>query len=167
MRWRSAKRTVVKKAHTHKNVVVVNSHTQKVVYLSATQVGKTHDKKLADEASSGYPSHATLGKDTGFQGYAPLGVMTWQPTKKPKGQPLSVEAKFFNRLLASARIMVEPVLSGVKRCRIVKDTLRHTKPGFSDSVMELACALHNLRTHFRHPIPLLNILDLIPISYSE
>jgi hypothetical protein len=167
MRQCSAKCIVVKKAHTDKNVVVVNSHTHKVVYLSATQPGKKHDKKLADEASIEYPPHATVGKDTGFQGYAPRALITWQPTKKPRGQPLSAEAKYCNRWLASARIMVEHVLSGVKRCRIVKDTLRNTKPGFSDSVMELACALHNLRTHFRHPMPLLNILDLIPISYSE
>ena len=167
MRRPSANSTVVKKAHTDKNVVVVNSHSRKVAYLSPTQAGKKHDKKVADEATISYPPHATLGKDTGFQGYEPKAVISWQPTKKPKGQPLSVEAKHLNVLLASARIVVEHVLAGVKRCRIVKDTLRNTKPGFSDTVMEIACALHNLRTHFRQPVPTLNIFDVLLDSYSE
>ena len=73
-----------KKAHTDKNLVVVNSHSQKVVYLSPTQPGKKHDKKLADEAAIDYPPGATLGKDTGFQGYEPPGVVAWQPKKSPK-----------------------------------------------------------------------------------
>ena len=65
-----------KKAHTDKNLVIVNLHSQKVVYLSPTQPGKKHDKKQADEAAIVYPNHATLGKDTGFQGYDPPDVIT-------------------------------------------------------------------------------------------
>jgi hypothetical protein len=76
-----------KKTHTDKNVVLVNGHSQKVVYLSPTQPGKKHDKKLADEAAIAYPVGATLGKDTGFQGYAPPGVMAWQPKKSLKVRP--------------------------------------------------------------------------------
>lgn len=72
------------KAHTDKNLVLVNTHSQKVAYLSATQPGRKHDKKLADEAAIVYPSAATLGKDTGFQGYEPAGVVTWQPKKSQK-----------------------------------------------------------------------------------
>lgn len=49
--------------------------------------------------------------------------------------------------------MVENVIAGVKRCRIVKDVLRNTKQGFSDMIMEVACALHNLRVEVRHPLP--------------
>jgi hypothetical protein len=73
-----------KKAHTDKNLVLVNCHSQKVVYLSETQPGRKHDKKLADEAAIVYPSAATLGKDTGFQGYEPAGVVAWQPKKSLK-----------------------------------------------------------------------------------
>jgi len=70
-----------KKTHTDKNLVLVNCHSQKVVYLSATQPGKKHDKKLADEAMIVYPPATTLGKDTGFQGYEPPDVVSWQPKK--------------------------------------------------------------------------------------
>ena len=41
------------------------------------------------------------------------------------------------------------MLSGVKRNRIVKDTLRNTKEGCSDQVMEIACGLHNIRVQHR------------------
>ena len=68
--------------------------------------------------------------------------------------------KRLNALLSSARIVVEHTLSGVKRCHIVKDVFRNTKVGFTDLVMEVACALHNLRVHFRHPVPALNLLAL-------
>lgn len=113
-----------KKAHTAKNLVLVNTHSQKVVYLSAAQPGKKHDKTLADQAAIGYPPQTTLGKDSRFQGYEPLAVMTWQPKKKPKGQQLSGADKYWNAVLAPARIGVEHTLSGVKRCHIVKDVFR-------------------------------------------
>jgi hypothetical protein len=71
-----------KKTHTDKNVLLVNSQSKKVVYLSPTVVGKTHDKKVADENPIRYPAGATLSKDTGFQGYEPGGVLTFQPKKK-------------------------------------------------------------------------------------
>lgn len=70
-----------KKAHTDKNVLIVNGQTDRVVYLSQTQPGKTHDKKVADKQGITYPKATTLSKDTGFQGYEPAGVATSQPKK--------------------------------------------------------------------------------------
>lgn len=73
-----------KKAHTDKNILLVNENTKKVVYLSPTVAGKTHDKKATDEAQIAYPLNATLEKDTGFQGYEPEATLTTQP-KKSRG----------------------------------------------------------------------------------
>jgi hypothetical protein len=73
-----------KKTHTDKNLLLVNAHTSKVVYLGPTIAGKRHDKKAADEDQIAYPVNATLDKDTGFQGYEPAGVLTQQPKKSPK-----------------------------------------------------------------------------------
>jgi hypothetical protein len=73
-----------KKTHTDKNLVLVNNESKKVVYLSPTVGGKTHDKKMADENPISYPTGTTLGKDTGFQGYEPAGVITFQPKKSQK-----------------------------------------------------------------------------------
>ena len=138
----------------------MNAQTGYVLYLGPTAAGKTHDKKLADQVPLVYPPGTTLGKDTGFQGYEPAGVVTFQPKKKPKGQDLDGGDKFFNRLFAAVRIRVEHSIAGVKRCRIVKELFRNTKPGCADLVMEVACALHNFRLACRHPLPTLNLLDL-------
>ncbi len=73
-----------KKTHTDKNLLLTSSQTQKVLYLSPTVVGKTHDKSMADVYPISYPSCSTLGKDTGFQGYEPKGVITFQPKKSLK-----------------------------------------------------------------------------------
>jgi hypothetical protein len=70
-----------KKAHSDKNVVIVNTHTKRVGYLSQTYAGKTHDKKIADTERIAYPRKATLRKDTGFQGYEPRVAQTHQPKK--------------------------------------------------------------------------------------
>jgi hypothetical protein len=73
-----------KKAHTDKNLLLVNETTRTVVYLGPTMPGKTHDKKAADEATLTYLTKATLDQDTGFQGYEPAGGVTRQPQKSPK-----------------------------------------------------------------------------------
>jgi Helix-turn-helix of DDE superfamily endonuclease/DDE superfamily endonuclease len=70
-----------KKTHTDKNLLLVSNHTKKVLYLSPTAVGKTHDKRMADDHPISYPRCSTLGKDTGFQGYEPKDVITFQPKK--------------------------------------------------------------------------------------
>lgn len=75
--------------------------------------------------------------------------------------------KFFNRLISSVRIVVENVISGIKRCRIVKDVLRLTKENISDVVMEIACGLHNLRVTFRHPLQTIDITDFNDLSYFK
>ncbi len=69
--------------------------------------------------------------------------------------------KFLNHLFSRARVVVENVIAGVKRCRIVKDVLRLTKAGISDLVKEIACGLHNLRVSCRHPLPTFDVLSLI------
>jgi len=69
--------------------------------------------------------------------------------------------RLLNHLFSSARVVVENVLAGVKRCRIVKDVLRLTTIGVSDQVMEIACGLHNLRVSYRHPLPTFDLLSLL------
>lgn len=75
-----------KKTHTDKNILLTSTHSGKVVYLGPTEMGKKHDKKLADEQDIQYPAGATLGKDTGFQGYEPTAVLTFQPKKSQKAK---------------------------------------------------------------------------------
>jgi hypothetical protein len=60
--------------------------------------------------------------------------------------------------------VVEHVIAGVKRCRIVKDILRLTKAGVSDRVMEVACGLHNLRVTCRRLSPTFHVRDFLAPS---
>jgi hypothetical protein len=138
-----------KKTHTVKNNVIVTLGKRRVEYLSGTWEGKKHDKKICDAESHEFPEGSILYKDTGFQGYEPAGVHTHQPKKKPRGGELTVAEKEQNSLISSMRIVVEHVICGVKRCRIVKDVFRNTKDRFADLVMEIACGLHNFRTACR------------------
>lgn len=138
-----------KKRHTVKNNVIVTLHGRRVHYLSGTYEGKKHDKKICDDEPLTFPEGSTLYKDTGFQGYEPAGVHTQQPQKKPRGHELSEEDKERNTLISRIRIIVEHVIAGIKRCRIVKDVFRNTKERFADVVMEIACGLHNFRTTLR------------------
>jgi hypothetical protein len=70
-----------KKAHTDKNILVVNTRSKRVGYLSPTCAGKTHDKKVADREQIAYPKRSILHKDTAFQAYEPKGIQTHQPKK--------------------------------------------------------------------------------------
>jgi len=137
-----------KKGHTVKNNVLSN-HNCEVIYLTDTVAGKKHDKKLADESHYQLPAGSLLFQDTGFQGFSLEKVEIIQPQKKPRGKELTEEEKDKNREISTLRIRIEHVISGIKRCRIVKDTFRNYKKGFKDWVMEIACALHNFRLKFR------------------
>jgi len=72
-----------------------------------------------------------------------------------------VEDRFLNHRISSARVVVENVIAGVKRCRIVKDVFRLTTEGIADLVMEIACGLHTLRVSCRHPFPAFDVLSLL------
>jgi len=76
--------------------------------------------------------------------------------------------KLLNKLCSSVRIVVEHVIAGVKRLRIVKDLLRLTKDGVSDIVMEIACGLHNLRVTCRQPQQeTMDLFDLVDSAYCR
>lgn len=137
-----------RKAHTKKNVLITSG--RRVVYLSQTQPGRCHDKKIAEEIKGRhFPPGSTLLQDSGFLGFHPQGAEVWMPQKKPKGKPLAPWWKKINRAISSVRVGVEHVISGIKRCHIVSSVFRNFKKGFDDQVMEIACGLHNLRTDFR------------------
>jgi hypothetical protein len=70
-----------KKVHSDKNVVIANTRSKRVGYLSPTYAGKKHDKKIADEEHIAYSRKVVLYKDTGFQAYEPRVQQTHQPKK--------------------------------------------------------------------------------------
>ena len=135
--------------HTKKNIIVGGLNDLRVKYLGKTVEGKKHDKKAADEDNIKFPDNINLYDDTAFIGYEPYNVNIIQPKKKPKGGKLTSEEKEENRLISSTRVIIEHIISGVKRLHIVKDIFRNRKEGFDDLVMEIACGLHNFRCDCR------------------
>ena len=132
-----------------KNNLLCNPQ-KRILWLSKTFDGSVHDKKMADEQPVRFPAGITLWQDTGFQGHNPKNVTVKMPTKKPKGKELTKEQKQENKNISSFRILVEHAIGGVKRCRIVKERFRCTKFDFDDTVMLIACGLHNFRISLKY-----------------
>ena len=138
-----------KKAHTRLNLLIAGNNDIQVKYLGKTYAGSTSEVKIAKEENVSFPDGTDLYQDKGLQGYAPPGVVIHQPKKKPRGGDLTEEEKINNRLISSTRIVVEHVISGIKRLHIVKSVFRNTVDGFDDLVLEIACGLHNFRCECR------------------
>lgn len=138
------KNLAVKKSHCLKNNLLCDD-TQYIHYLSPTENGSMHDKKIADTYPLHLPKGSVLRQDSGFIGHAPVGVLVEQPFKKPKKGSLSFSQLLYNQLLASVRVVIEHANSGIKRLRITKDIIRIHSHWWRDTVMVVACALHNFR----------------------
>lgn len=124
--------------------------TQYVHYLSPTEGGRQHDKRLADEYALHLPAGSVLRQDLGLLGHAPVGVVVEMPHKKPPKRELTFSQQLYNQLLSPLRVVIEHAHSGIKRLRMVGDTLRLRGEPVRDLVMVVACGLHNLRVRSPH-----------------
>jgi len=120
-----------------------------VLYLSETYEGSVHDKKICDEEPFEFQQEIELLQDLGYQGHTPKNAVIQMPVKSSKYNKLTEEEKNDNKTKSSRRVAIEHAISGVKRCRVVKDIFRYRRYGYDDLVMELACGLHNLRVDYR------------------
>lgn len=132
-----------------KNILLADEDGM-VLFLSDTYEGSTHDKAIADQTPYPLPEGSELLQDLGFQGFALNGVQITQPHKKPRGKELSADQKAENRVIAQRRVPIEHIIASIKRCRIVKDTIRLWKDTARDMVMAIATGLHNFRLRL-HP----------------
>jgi hypothetical protein len=126
------------------NVLLVNAPLT-ILFLSETHGGRVHEKRIAEATPYPLPAGSRLLQDLGFLAFTLPQVDILMPTKKPRGQELTLEQQLTNQALDQRRLRLEHVNSRVKRCRIIKDRLRLWKKGLRDLVMELCCALHNFR----------------------
>jgi DDE superfamily endonuclease len=137
-----------------KNLLLVNAALL-ILFLSDTYEGSAHDKRIADTTPYPLPNGSRLLQDLGFLAFSIEGVEIIMPTKKPRGGSLTDEQKAVNQQIARRRVRIEHVNSSVKRCRIVKDTIRLFKEGVRDMVAEICCALHNFRVRITPWLPML------------
>ncbi len=116
-----------------------------ILCLSETSGGRVHDLRIAESTPYPLPAGSGLVQDRGFLSFTLPQVEILMPTKKPRGQELTVDQHLANQVLHYRRLRIEHVNSSVKRCRIVKDRIRLWKKGIRDVVMVICCALHNFR----------------------
>lgn len=130
-----------KKRHTRKNTVIVDKN-KRILYLSPSKAGKTHDKRMIDKENilSNIPSDISILADTGYLGIDKLHPNTLIPKKKPRGGFLTKEDKEMNKLISSVRIVVENAIGGMKRYRCVSDTYRNKK-GIDDKFVNVCAGL--------------------------
>jgi DDE superfamily endonuclease/Helix-turn-helix of DDE superfamily endonuclease len=133
-----------KKGHRVKNNLLCDT-TQYILYLSPTEMGSIHDKMIANEYPLILPFESVLKQDLGFSGHCPLNLIIEIPFKTPRNGELTFGQKIYNKLLSSTRVVIEHANSGVKRLKMVKDTVRVHSTIFRDNLICVACALHNFR----------------------
>jgi len=68
--------------------------------------------------------------DSGYQGIEALHENALTPKKKPKKGKLTKSQKRYNRMLSSERVLVENVLSWLKRFHILTDRYRNRRKRF-------------------------------------
>ncbi len=104
-----------------------------------------HDKKICDIEKYSFPEKFLLRYDLGYIGYCPENVTIEKPHKNTKLKLLTGQQKLENKTISGERVSIEQAISGVKRLRVVADKIRTYCREFRNSVMKIACAIHNLR----------------------
>lgn len=140
-----------KKRHTVKNTLVVNARSKRVLILTKTVGGSTHDKTDLDRNGivENIPPKIPIDVDLGYKGleHAYEGINI--PKRKPRTSELSDDDKAFNRKLASRRVVVEHEIGHVKRYNCVSHIYRNRRPQFEDRLMLVCCGLSNLARRVR------------------
>ena len=127
-----------------KHLLLINA-VLTILFLSDTEEGRVHDKRIADCTPYPLPKGSDLLQDLGFQAVTLDGVTCTTPYKKPRGGTLTDEQKAENQQLARRRVRIEHVNSSMQRCRMVKDTIRLFRDDTRDMVAEICCSLQNFR----------------------
>lgn len=118
---------------------------QYILYLSETYEGAVHDKKICDIEDYLFPNNFLLRYDLGYIGFKPENITIEVPYKNTKLNPLTKQQKMENKTISGKRVSIEQAISGVKRLRVVAGKIRAYCREFRNSVMKIACAIHNLR----------------------
>ena len=137
-----------KKRHTRKNLILANGK-KKILLVTPTKHGKIHDKKMADKniIASRIPEEVSVLVDTGFQGIQKIHANTLIPKKKPRGGFLTEAEKAWNRLISSARIVIEHAIGGIKRFGAVSHIFRN-KNGIDDQFVNVCAGLWNMELQY-------------------
>lgn len=133
-----------KKCHTRKNIVVADEQ-KRILLVSPTKPGRRHDKRLADRIHlmKHIPGNIGVWGDSGFQGIQEHHPNTLVAKRGRKNRPLTAAEKRENRVISSFRIVAEHAIGGMKRYRIMTDTLRNKIGIFDDRIAVVTAGIWN------------------------
>jgi hypothetical protein len=143
-RWYSGKR----KRHTIKTQITVNK-AGRVLLVSASVPGRTHDYALfkregtADKVPRAAPHYLDRGYD-GAPGEYPTAALLVPFKKRRNHRVLTRSESTFNRLQARQRMIVEHVLSRMKKYQLLAQVYRHRVSDYNRRFRNVA-ALVNFR----------------------
>lgn len=113
--------------------------------MSPTYPGSFHDKSICDSEDLIFLKKISVFVDLGFLGLTSEKANIIIPFKHKKNQELTSEQKEYNKWVSRIRVKIEHVIGSVKVYRKVKEKLRGRLYAREDTVMLVACALHNLK----------------------
>lgn len=131
-----------KRRHTLKCQLITDMVSKGII---CTFFGKgcQHDFKLFQVSGIYFHPETKSLVDKGYQGIQKLHSHSELPQKKPRGKPLTPEAKVHNRLLAKKRISIEHINGRLKVFRILTGRYRNRRRRFGLRC-NLIAALYNL-----------------------
>lgn len=118
---------------------------REIVYLSPTYPGSVHDKNICDSEELEFFKNVSVFVDLGYLGMSSDNAKIIIPYKHKKKQELTIEQKKFNKWVSSIRVKIEHIIASVKIFRKVKEKFRGRLYAREDTIMLVACALHNLK----------------------
>ena len=143
-----------KKKHTVKTQLTVNKQGL-IVHKSPHAKGSTHDYALYKHSHPKLPKEVTSKLDLGYLGiekdYPGLDCVLPFKKKNPgrgkkgvRAEALSEAQKLFNKLLASARVVVEHTNSRVKKFRVFGEEFRNRLKNYG-LMTDIVCGIVNFR----------------------
>jgi hypothetical protein len=111
-----------KKRHTITEIVMEDRG--KIVSVSKSHKGRTHDFKIR-KAEKPLPINPIKLADSGYQGWQKLQRNVVLPYKKSKKKPLSKQQKEHNKQLSSMRMQIEHKIREIKIFKIIGEVYRN------------------------------------------
>lgn len=116
-----------------------------ILYLSPTYAGSVHDKSICNEENLSFFKQAQVMVDLGFLGLKSDVAQIIIPHKQKKNQKLNSTQEAYNKWVSKIRVRIEHTIASVKIFRKVKEKFRGRLYAREDTIMLVACALHNLK----------------------
>ena len=141
-----------KSTHTAKSQIAVDEENGRIVDVSASVSGRTHDLTLLKQSHLLERLPAAVGAigDLGYQGIADLHPLAACPRKKPRGKPRPDEDIAYNRAFSQRRIVVENTINRIRRYQSLAQADREHRRRHEARVLAVAGLVNR---QFQHRLP--------------